>query len=167
MCPCLGGCDCSRLNTGAHTCHRFSRPLQVYRQRPFPHPNPAGRTITTMAPKGKKVERKEENISLGPQIQEGVCSFSLPRTILGAHPRFKDLWIVRRHGELGKLTWRFRRKCIRRGSYFCLVQRHLRPRHRSFVSLHMPPPSTNQPCLRSGGFIFLLQASLTSTRGRG
>jgi small subunit ribosomal protein S14e len=24
-----------------------------------------------MAPKGKKVERKEENISLGPQIREG------------------------------------------------------------------------------------------------
>jgi len=25
-----------------------------------------------MAPKGKKVERKEENISLGPQIREGA-----------------------------------------------------------------------------------------------
>lgn len=27
-----------------------------------------------MAPKGKKVERKEENISLGPQIRDGAYS---------------------------------------------------------------------------------------------
>lgn len=29
-------------------------------------------TSTKMAPKGKKVERKEENISLGPQIRDGA-----------------------------------------------------------------------------------------------
>jgi len=31
-----------------------------------------------MAPKGKKVERKEENISLGPQIREGQYKISFP-----------------------------------------------------------------------------------------
>lgn len=31
-----------------------------------------------MAPKGKKVERKEENISLGPQIREGQRTISFP-----------------------------------------------------------------------------------------
>lgn len=47
-------------------------------QRPHQYPKlPTNQTIA-MAPKGKKVERKEENISLGPQIREGQCTISFP-----------------------------------------------------------------------------------------
>ena len=47
-------------------------------QRSHQYPKlPTNQTIA-MAPKGKKVERKEENISLGPQIREGQRTISFP-----------------------------------------------------------------------------------------
>ncbi|KAF8451254.1 ribosomal protein S11-domain-containing protein, partial [Terfezia claveryi] len=41
-----------------------------------------------MAPKGKKVERKEENISLGPQIREGELVFGVARIFASFNDTF-------------------------------------------------------------------------------
>ncbi|RPA95154.1 hypothetical protein L873DRAFT_1792489 [Choiromyces venosus 120613-1] len=41
-----------------------------------------------MAPKGKKVERKEENISLGPQISEGELVFGVARIFASFNDTF-------------------------------------------------------------------------------
>ncbi|KAI5854266.1 ribosomal protein S11-domain-containing protein [Tricharina praecox] len=41
-----------------------------------------------MAPKGKKVERKEENISLGPQIRDGELVFGVARIFASFNDTF-------------------------------------------------------------------------------
>ena len=77
-------------------------------------------TTASMAPK-KKVERTaQENISLGPQVREG-----LPITTTA----------LQRKGPQTNLQYQ-RRTRLRRRTHLRLLQRHLRPCHRSLVRLN-------------------------------
>lgn len=88
----------------------------------FPVPLITDNPSIKMAPKGKKVERKEENISLGPQIREG--------TELSAHIKFRWLpgleWLTR-----SRIL--NRRACFWRCPYLRIFQWYIRPRYRSQV----------------------------------
>jgi hypothetical protein len=83
-----------------------------------------------MAPK-KKVERPQENVSLGPQVREGELVFGVAR-IFASFVRFYSIpgpAVVYIDSTIAGLQ---------SSQLFILtlcVERHLRPRHRSFVRL--------------------------------
>lgn len=93
-----------------------------------------------MAPKKQVTRAPQENISLGPQVREGKKH---------RHPTIRDKRPLRRTifaGGNARKKWltgmNHRRARLWRCPHLRLLQRHLRPRHRSLVRLnhqHHPP----------------------------